>query len=308
MGGCGVAFLGVGVWVALLALFPGADAAGVIAMGACAWLLWTAWSAHQGFPTAFRERVIRPLVAFVDASLGYEPSGFIPTEWLRASGLVRGEISYATGSDVVGGTIDGVAIRSAFVRAYAPTASRPAGADPVAPPVRFSGLFVVAEFPKRAAGGVFVFPDRIERLLGAAAGAVQAADRRYGTLVTLEDLEFERLFKVYADDQIEARYVLSPSLMQRLVNFRRRRDAAPRLSIQGATLYVALPSARNPLEPPSWAEMAYTQKSKTGRSLVRRRLAGYVEDLRLIVDVVRDLRLDVRIWGEGAAPGAGRPA
>jgi hypothetical protein len=134
---------------------------------------------------------------------------------------------------------------------------------------------------------------------------VQATDRRYGTLVKLEDPEFERLFKVYADDQVEARYVLSTSLMHRLVTFRRRRDVALRLSIQDATLYVALPSADNPLAPPSWAEMAYTQKSETGRSLVRRRLADYVDDLRLVVDVVRDLRLDVRIWGDPAIPSRG---
>ena len=33
-------------------------------------------------------------------------------------------------------------------------------------------------------------------------------------LIKLEDPEFEKLFAVYGDDQIEARYILTPALMQ----------------------------------------------------------------------------------------------
>jgi hypothetical protein len=302
LGGCLVAVLGVGASIGMLALFPGADALGIVAVAACAYFLWSAWSAHRGFAAAFRERVIGPLVGFVDASLRYEPSASVPREQLVRSGLVRREVRYCSGEDLVEGEIDGVAVRCTYVRAFGETPRRAPGSDSVAPPIVFSGLFVLAEFPRRATAGVYVLPDRAERLFGGVAEAVQAADRRYGSLVRLEDPEFERLFKVYAEDQVEARYILSTSLMDRLVNFRNRRDATPRLAIQNSTLYMAFPSNANPLAPPSWAEVAYTQKTETGGALIRRRLAGYVEDLRLVADVVRDLRLDVRIWSR-EAPG-----
>jgi hypothetical protein len=171
--------------------------------------------------------------------------------------------------------------------------------------VVFSGLFAVAEFPKRVRGATYVFPDRAERVLGEAARFVQAADGRYGALVHVEDPEFERLFKVYADDQVEARYVLSTALMDRLVRFRKRRATAPRISVRGSFVYLALASDENPLAPPVWAEVAYTQKTASGRALMLDRLAGYLDDLRLSVDVVRDLALDVRIWG--GTPQAGAP-
>jgi hypothetical protein len=114
--------------------------------------------------------------------------------------------------------------------------------------------------------------------------------------VRLEDPEFETMFKVYADDQVDARWVLSTSLMERLVRFRRKRESAPMLSIRGSSIHLAFASETNPLEPPSWAEVAYTQKTESGRARLNERVLGYLDDLRLSVEVVRDLRLDVRIW------------
>ena len=42
----------------------------------------------------------------------------------------------------------------------------------------------------------------------------------YGELVKLEEPEFEKEFAVYSDNQITARYVLSNSLIRRLLKFR----------------------------------------------------------------------------------------
>jgi hypothetical protein len=175
-------------------------------------------------------------------------------------------------------------------------ASGGSGREAAEPPVVFSGLFVVADFPRRATGATYVLPDRAERWFGDAGRLVQELDRRRGSIVRLEDPEFESMFKVYADDQVDARWVLSTSFMERLVRFRRRRESAPMLSIRGSSIHLAFASDPNPLEPPSWAEVAYTQKSASGRARLNERVLGYLDDLRLSVGVVRDLRLDVRIW------------
>ena len=46
---------------------------------------------------------------------------------------------------------------------------------------------------------------------------------RFGRLeeIELEDPEFMEHFRVYSTDQVEARYILSPSMMERLLAFRR---------------------------------------------------------------------------------------
>lgn len=40
-------------------------------------------------------------------------------------------------------------------------------------------------------------------------------------VVRLEDPEFEKIFVVYSSDEVEARYILSTSFMERLVEFRK---------------------------------------------------------------------------------------
>ncbi|MCR4881009.1 MAG: DUF3137 domain-containing protein [bacterium] len=39
-----------------------------------------------------------------------------------------------------------------------------------------------------------------------------------------EDIEFNKKFKVYTDDEIEARYILTPTFMERLKNFHKNRN------------------------------------------------------------------------------------
>ena len=38
--------------------------------------------------------------------------------------------------------------------------------------------------------------------------------------VTLEDSEFNQMYDIYSDDQVEARYILTPTFMERLKNVR----------------------------------------------------------------------------------------
>jgi hypothetical protein len=85
----------------------------------------------------------------------------------------------------------------------------------------FQGLFVITEFNKNTTGRTYVLPDRAERLLGRPGQELQSLAKSHGELVKTEDLEFEKYFAVYSTDQVEARYVLSPSFMQHLLEFRK---------------------------------------------------------------------------------------
>jgi hypothetical protein len=86
----------------------------------------------------------------------------------------------------------------------------------------FEGLFLIADFNKDTKGQTYILPDNAERLLGRAGQSIQSLFKSYGQLVKLEDTEFEKYFAVYSTDQIEARYILSPSLMQNLLEFRKK--------------------------------------------------------------------------------------
>ena len=100
-----------------------------------------------------------------------------------------------------------------------------------------------------------------------------------------ENPEFERYFVVYGDDQIESRYVLSTSLVQRILDFRKKTGRRVYLSFVGSQVFVAIPYRRSLFEPRVFASIV-------GFKGVRE----YFDDLKLALGIVEDLNLNTRIW------------
>ncbi len=72
----------------------------------------------------------------------------------------------------------------------------------------FNGLCIRFDFPKRFVGMTRILADR---------GAANTLRKLEGfERVKLEDSRFEKTFEVYATDQVESRYLLTPTFMERL--------------------------------------------------------------------------------------------
>jgi tetratricopeptide (TPR) repeat protein len=142
----------------------------------------------------------------------------------------------------------------------------------------FRGLFFMAKFSKNFPNRTFLLPNDLSN-------RVPLVNYWRGEVIKLEDLEFDRLFRVYGDDQIESRYVLSTSLMQRLVDFNRKAKRKVHLSFIEGYIYLAIPYDRNLFEPKLWQTMLSFQPLKE-----------YFEDLQLAIAIVEDLNLNCQIW------------
>ena len=105
--------------------------------------------------------------------------------------------------------------------------------------------------------------------------------------VELEDPEFESHFVVYGSDQIEARYILSTSLMARITDFKNKTGKKIFLSFIGSMVFVAVSYSRNLFEPKLFTTLLDFEP-------IRR----YYEDLQLIIGIVDDLNLNTRIWSK----------
>ncbi len=125
------------------------------------------------------------------------------------------------------------------------------------------------------------------RLFGvlAAFTIARAGIRGFGQLIKLEDPEFERLFVVYGDDQIQARYILSTSLMERIMQFKAKSQRPIYLSFVGSKVFVAVSYTKNLFEPKIFSTL-----------LDFGPIRQYYEDLQLAVGIVEDLNLNTRIW------------
>lgn len=91
----------------------------------------------------------------------------------------------------------------------------------------FRGMFGYCRLQRSFRGYVMLLPDHLENKIGYLAQTVQGFKQKYGAkFVHLEDPEFEKLFVVYADDEVEARMVLTPAMMRKLTELRKsfRRD------------------------------------------------------------------------------------
>ena len=101
----------------------------------------------------------------------------------------------------------------------------------------------------------------------------------------MEDVAFEKEFVVYGDDQIEARYILSTSLMERILAYKKKSNRPIRFSFIGNKVHVAISYKKALFEP------------RLFRSLLSfKPIQEYFEDLSLAIDLVEDLNLNTRIW------------
>ena len=146
------------------------------------------------------------------------------------------------------------------------------------------GCFLWPTSIKILADYTLVLPDTAEKLFGKLGQNLQAFSSR-GDLIKLEDPEFEKEFCVYADDQVEARYILSPSLMQRIVEFKRKWNTKVYLSFRDSKVYIAIKMDKNLFE------------TRLFKSIVDYNfIEANIRFLALLTGIVEDLNLNTRIW------------
>lgn len=104
----------------------------------------------------------------------------------------------------------------------------------------FRGMFGCCKLQHTFRGYVMLLPDHLEDKIGYLAQTVQRLKDKHGAkFVHLEDPVFEKLFAVYADDEVEARMVLTPAMMQRLTYLRQSFKRDLMLSFNGNMFYYA---------------------------------------------------------------------
>lgn len=240
----------------------------------------------KGYVSDFKQRIIGKLIPFLEPGLQYFPQEYIQKEHFRQSDLFRQHIDRYRGEDLVHGRAGKTDLVFSEVHAEYKTQTRDhKGRTQTHWHTIFKGLFFIADFNKHFHGQTLVLPDTAEKMFGRFGQMLQSWNKMRGQLIKLEDPEFEKEFVVYGDDQIEARYILSTSLMQRIMDFKQRTKSQICISFTGSKVYVAVPMQKDLFEPKFFSSVADFAP-----------IREYVEDLALAVDIVDDLNLNTRIW------------
>lgn len=248
----------------------------VIVKGQKAWKLY-----HTGF----KEQVVREVVKVVNPDWAYHPTGMIDSSVYAQSDLFRKSVDRYKGDDLVQGVLDKTDFECSELHTqYKEVTTDSKGRRQERWVTIFKGLFFHADFNKDFIGRTYVSPDTAERLLGKFGRRFQKISGP-APLVVLENVEFEKAFVVHATDQIEARYILTPTIMEAMLRIKQLYDCQVHFSFVGSRVYCALGMNKALFEPKLFGPVIKLHEMEDMYHLFK------VNEL-----IIRELNLNTRIW------------
>lgn len=150
----------------------------------------------------------------------------------------------------------------------------------------FKGIVFYADFNKNFNGITVVRPKDAGAALGAwISKTIPVFSTSNKQLVALENPEFSSEFITYSTDQVEARYILTPSLMERLCALNKRCRYTISLSFIGSKVFIAFPLDKDYFEPPVYKSLLETSF-----------LDEDIDVIRFMYGIIKNLDLNTRIW------------
>lgn len=228
----------------------------------------------------FKEQVVSRIVQFLDPDLNYDADDYIPEHIYEESCIFPQSVDRYGGGDLVSGSYQNIPMRfSKLHTEYETESSDSDGNSHTSYHTIFYGIFFEADFNKDFHGITLVVPDLAERFLGQTLGRFfqKMNISRPGKLIRMENVEFEKIFAVYSTDDQEARYILTPKLMERILGLNRRLgDSCLSLSFCNSHVYLAIPLRKEMFE--------YHGGDVTFESICRVR-----DEITAFLDIVREM-------------------
>lgn len=229
----------------------------------------------------FKADIIRPIIHFISEDLVYKPNNKISEKDFKKSRIFLQKYSIYEGDDFVVGKIDKTKFHFSELDVKRENNDKNRTKSTV-----FKGLFFIADFNKDFKGSTVLISNN--RLGGFIFFKKLYGVSRREKFVKLEDPTFSKLFSCYSDDDIKARYILSPALMQRIIEFKRKYPGNKvNISFVDSRVNVAINFTKNLFEPSYFNTLSDFNMIK-----------AYYEDIKFVVDIVDDLNLNTRIWSK----------
>lgn len=198
---------------------------------------------EERFNYEFKLKILPLILTFFDNSLQFSSSTHIKQSLFTESGLFRNkEIHAYLGSDDVQGSYGDNNFEFSQLNVSQITTTISGGKTETRIENLFKGIFYVADFKKNFTGTTLIYPDYARKLfddnLGERINSAMEFD--HYQLVTLEDNEFEKEFVVYATDQVDARFILNPTIIEQIKMIRSKFGKEISISFANQKLFIAI--------------------------------------------------------------------
>ncbi len=230
------------------------------------------------YVATYKETIVRKIINFIDPSFQYNPGNHISRSDYDASGLFIEKPERFKGDDY----IEGKREKTLFCFSELHTEHKVGSGKNAHWETIFKGLFFIGDFNKHFQGRTYVWSEHnpqlnfLNKLFSSFAWDLAK--------VKLESSEFENRFIVYSTDQVEARYILTPSFMERLSKLQDMMGQKTAFSFVNTNIYVAVPIKDDLFEPSVFSANDYNT------------ISDYYNTVQMVLDIIDELKLNQRLW------------
>lgn len=236
------------------------------------------------YKNRFKNEVIGAALSSVDPSLIIDPyKGILEAEFRFSQLFSTNPDRYHT-EDLVSGKAGKTSFYFAEVHAEYKTETQTKSGRQVQWHDILKGIVFSADFNKNFNGVTVVRPKDLGASIGAwfSKNVFSIGDKN---VVQLENDSFNKKFVTYSTDQIEARYILTPSMMEKINALDERSAYTVSVSFVNSSLYIAFPLNKNYFEPPVFKTLLKPDLLDDDMSV-----------LSFMYDIIQELDLNTRIW------------
>ena len=286
----GYIYIVLGIALAILGFMLGfpipAVIAGLIPLIYGGVLLFKISTNLTAYKNAYKQDVIGAALKFLDESLTIQAqAGIEASEFVYTQLFTQDPDRYNT-EDLVTGCAGKTKFYFAEVHAEYKTVTQTKNGTRTEWHDIFKGIIFAADFNKNFNGVTIVRPKNFGNALGAWFSK-NVFSFGENDVVKLENPDFDKTFVTYGSDQVQARYILTPTMMERVLKLNHESKYDITLSFIESRMYIAFPLNRNYFEAPVFKSLLNPDA-----------LNDDITTIKFMYDIVKELDLNTRIWGK----------
>ncbi|ATP58471.1 galanin [Pedobacter ginsengisoli] len=236
----------------------------------------------------FKQRVVAIALKSVDPSLEIEYKYGLPEDDFINSQLFTQQPDRYSSQDQIYGNAGKTCFSFSEVHAEYKTETQTKNGRQEHWHTILKGIVFCADFNKHFNGITVVKPKDMGSTLGAwISDKMPIFSSSSKELVKLENPEFNKAFITHSTDQVEARYILTPTMMERLCELNNQSNATISVSFIGTYVYIAFPLEKDYFEPPVFKSLLTTESLNEDLNVIR-----------FMYGIINELDLNTRIWGK----------
>ncbi|MCV2487401.1 DUF3137 domain-containing protein [Flavobacterium sp. SH_e] len=270
-------FIGLGVFAVILGLVP--LIVGIV-------MYFRIDEDVKKYKFAYKKSIVGEALKDINDTLTITPQSGLPEYEFISSELFTTKPDRYKTQDLISGIADKTSFWFAEVHAEYKTETHTKNGTRTEWHTIFNGIIFVADFNKNFEVSTVVRPKSFGDSIGAwfSKNVFSFGNTE---VVQLENIDFDNKFVTYSRNQIEARYILTPAMMERILDLNRKSDDTISISFIHSKMYIAFPLSHNYFEAPIHSSL-----------LVPDLLTYDISIVQFMQDIVHELDLNTRIWGK----------